>query len=356
MPWRITSWPAAKGIRCVNPSSATVSPGRTSPATASCRLRSSLISAAAIIAQAVRLSIDTCRPPARNLASREPLTSLPAGPARGRRRRPAADRRPGFHAVAGPRPGGDPRLPRRRLAALGRGRRAPRRAVARVGAALPAHAVGARLRHRQRRPLRADAGDPHARPGLPVVDERRPRGPAGPRARVRRAARVLVGRGPRRRGDRLRGARGRPPHPGDQPRGGQPAAGGVHVDGPGAARGGRRRRSGALPQAGEAAALHRPHDHRQGGAGRRARGGAGAGLRDRRSGAGAGAALVRGADRPARRHRGRRAQRRRARRTRRRGDAAARGRPAAAAGGRRDRRRARHPARAGRARRPGMPS
>src|SRR5919206_171677 len=34
--WRMISWPAAKQIRWVNPSIATVSPSRTSSATASC--------------------------------------------------------------------------------------------------------------------------------------------------------------------------------------------------------------------------------------------------------------------------------------------------------------------------------
>src|SRR3954447_9820638 len=38
-PWRMTSWPAAKGIRCVKPSIATASPSRTSAETASGRER-----------------------------------------------------------------------------------------------------------------------------------------------------------------------------------------------------------------------------------------------------------------------------------------------------------------------------
>src|SRR5919198_1173903 len=44
-PCRSTSWPAANGIRCVKPSSATLSPSRTSVAIASLRLVASAIRA-----------------------------------------------------------------------------------------------------------------------------------------------------------------------------------------------------------------------------------------------------------------------------------------------------------------------
>ena len=226
-------------------------------------------------------------------------------------------RRPELHDLAGPWPGGDPRVPGAQTAPDHRADQPPHRDSPRCRAPLPAHADEAGLRHLRRPHLFAvaEGADPGAR--LPVLDAAGGHRATDPRPFERATARSLFDGHARRRRDSLHrplGHAAAPDFGGPERR--QPPAGVLHLHGPHPARRAERRRAGGLPRPRRPAGENQPYRAHPGNAAREHRRDPPAGLGDHRPGTGSRAALHRRAAEGFRRSGAGRAERRHTRRAR----------------------------------------